>query len=34
MPAGVTLIEADAINEQGQIAAYGSDFHAWLLTPR
>ena len=34
MPAGVTLVEADAINEQGQIAAYGSDFHTYLLTPR
>jgi uncharacterized membrane protein len=34
MPAGVTLWEGDAINEAGQIAAYGSDLHAYLLTPR
>jgi len=34
LPAGVTLVEADAINDHGLIAAYGSDMHCYLLTPR
>ena len=34
LPAGVTLLEADAINDHGLIAAYGSDLHCYLLTPR
>ena len=32
MPAGVALISAEGINDAGQIAALGSDGHAYLLT--
>ena len=34
LPAGVVLSDAVAINTSGQIAAEGSDGHAYLLTPR
>jgi hypothetical protein len=34
LPAGVTLDDAVAINAKGQIAAEGTDGHAYLLTPR
>jgi len=34
MPAGVKLIGPAFINERGQVAAYASDFHTYLLTPR
>jgi probable HAF family extracellular repeat protein len=33
LPAGVSLVRAAAINELGQIAATGSDNHAYVLTP-
>jgi probable HAF family extracellular repeat protein len=32
MPAGVSLTQAEGINDTGQIAAVGSDGHAYLLT--
>lgn len=34
LPAGVMLDDAVAINSKGQIAAEGTDGHAYLLTPR
>lgn len=33
LPGDVTLIEASAINNRGQIITEGSDHHAYLLTP-
>ena len=33
LPSGVTLVEASAINDAGQIVAIGSDSNAYLLTP-
>jgi len=33
LPAGVTLVAAQAINRRDQVAASGSDGHAYLLTP-
>ena len=32
MPAGVYLTDATAINDNGQIAAMGSDFHVYLVS--
>jgi len=33
LPLGVTLLEATAVNDSGQIAANASSGHAYLLTP-